>query len=235
MTRFLPVIFLSTLLLAGAAFAQSFEPPSIPDFSDFPGVGIPQIDPPSLEISVGPSDVDLANLGEAIGEAIDGAWEGQPAGGPGDAFNPDFFNPDIFDETDPGVALLELLGLLEEAVRKGMTKTDLIEGLVTEPIEATRPKVKEIVVVGSKVEEAVRRGLQQGRLILDSDAGAIEEALRRGLQQGRLILDSDVGAIEEALRRGLQQGRLILDSDSNETSNLPNPPLRGETAEDVGK
>ncbi len=169
MTKALPVIVLSTLLFGGAAFAQSFEPPSIPELSDFPGVGIPQIDPPSLEISVGPSDVDLADLGEAIGEAIDGAWEGQPAGGPGEAFN-----PDLFEEPAPGAAVLDLLD-------------------------------------------------------------AVEEALRRGLQQGRLILDSDAGAIEEALRRGLQQGRLILDSDSNETSDLPNPPLRGEPTEGVEK
>ncbi len=223
MTKAFPVVVLSTLLLGGAAFAQSFEPPSVPDFSDFPGVGIPQIDPPSLEISVGPSDVDLADLGEAIGEAIDGAWEGQPAGGPGEAFNPDlfdpdFFNLDLFEEPAPGAAVLDLLDAVEEAVRRGLQQGRLI-----------------LDSDAGAIEEALRRGLQQGRLILDSDAGAIEEALRRGLQQGRVILDSDAGAIEEALGRGLQQGRLILDSDSNETSDLPNPPLRGEPTEDVEK
>lgn len=41
-------------------------------------------------------------------------------------------------------------------MRKGMTKADLIEGLIREPVETARAKVREIVVVGSKVKEVVR-------------------------------------------------------------------------------
>lgn len=57
----LPVVVLCTVFLGGAAFAQSFEPPSIPE--------IPQIDPPSLEISVGPSDDDIQDLQDAVEDA----------------------------------------------------------------------------------------------------------------------------------------------------------------------
>lgn len=168
MTRLVPAILVCTLWLSGTAYAQSFEPPSIPGFSGIPGIGVPQIDPPSLDFDTGPS-----NDGDGDGDSI-----------------PDF--------TEIG-----------------------------EAVDAARPKVREIVVVGSKVKEAVRSGLQQGRLILDSDVGAIGEAVRSGLQQGRLILDSDVGAIGEAVRSGLQQGRVILDSDPSS--------IGGDPKEDIEK
>ena len=100
MIRLIPTFVAASMLLGGAAVAQSFDPPSLPDLSGIPGGGIPQIDPPSLQIDVGPAlNPDLFN----------------PA-----FFNPDLFNPDIFGETDPGVALLELLAVIEEAVRSGL-------------------------------------------------------------------------------------------------------------------
>ena len=139
MLRLLAIFVLSPLLLGGAALAQSFDAPSIPGFSGIPGIDVPQIDPPSLDLSTGPSDDGIASgISEALVTTAAGLAEAlnpdflNPLFANPDLFNPDLFNPDAFDETDPGVALLELL---------------------------------------AAVEEAARRGLQQGRLLLDSDFG----------------------------------------------------------------
>lgn len=127
MKRLIPTVVLGSMLLGGTALAQSFEPPSIPGFSGVPDVGVPQIDPPSLQFDTGPVDTNddgdgdtISDLAEAIITVFDSAWEGQPGEGPGEAFNPDLFNPGFFAETDPGIALLELLGAIVEEVRKGL-------------------------------------------------------------------------------------------------------------------
>lgn len=83
MKRLLPIIVLGPLFLGGAALAQSITGFSMPEFE------VAQIDPPSLDLDVGPSDIDVeatpTEAQEAIETVANGAWEGQPAAGEGAA------------------------------------------------------------------------------------------------------------------------------------------------------
>lgn len=103
MNRLSPIFAIGLLFLGGTALAQSFEPPSIPDLSGILDHAFSQIDPPSLQIDVGPSDDDIAEAQEAIASGIFEA-----------------LNPDIFDDADPGFALLDILAVIEEAVDAGL-------------------------------------------------------------------------------------------------------------------
>ena len=154
MKRLIPILLLSSLLLSGAALAQSFEPPSISGLFGIPEDGTFQIDPPSSQVDVGPSHTngdsdgdfisDLAEAQEAIASGISEALV-TTAAGIAETANPQFLNPDFFNETDPGVALLEFLGAEDEE------ETDPNEGPIGGPIEAPKRRiVGEIVVVGSK-------------------------------------------------------------------------------------
>ena len=70
MNRLSPIFAIGLLFLGGTAFAQSFEPPSNPDLSGILDHAFSQIDPPSLQIDVGPSDDDIAEAQEAITNVI---------------------------------------------------------------------------------------------------------------------------------------------------------------------
>lgn len=150
MKRLFPIIVLGPLFLSGAVLAQ-------------------QIDPPSLELDVGPGDIDVA-IAEAH-EAIAGGISEALVATAGDIA--EALNPDVFSETDPGVALLELGAAIEEAVRG--------YGEPKEDIEKT---------ISAAIEELVRSSTANIALLLGL-VGAAEEEIENRLQQGRALLDSD--------------------------------------------
>ncbi len=184
MKRLFPIIALSPLFFGGAALAQSFEAPSIPGFSGMPGFEVPQIDPPSLDISTGPSDAgdsdgdtisDLAEVQEAIDTVSNNAWEGQPAGGSAST-NPDFLNPDI----------LNAVAEAQEAIASGIS-----EALVTTAagiVESLNPLFLNPLFLNPDIFNETDPGVALLELL-----AAVKEVVRSRLQQGRVILDSDFG------------------------------------------
>ncbi len=184
-----------------------------PTLSSAQEASIPGLDLPSFDLSVA---VDVPDVGAHVPEFTDfndsdpGIASGisealvTTAAGIIEPLDPDDDGDVVSNVSkmlhDTAMAIIRKIGgIAPDPAQYGDPKED-IEKTISAAIEAARPKVKEIVVVGSKVKEEVESRLQQGRLILDSD---LEAAAKKGN-----LMPNPKEQVDETLER-MNKGDLI--------------------------